>query len=252
MDQQTLIEVSSAVDAACTRAAAKEHQNYEDAFLGGKLGSEYLGLHRYPESVKEGIYRWYQPPVVGNTDPKKIVPHGLHNWSAGDPGLFSCKGAPNQEDNFYVYMLLPNGPLPRRIFDFRTHQITDPSQWQALEWQSQITVGGKTHNMAVQAEMIDKVWRFFDYTNKKWIAFPAGMPFPDFTKPVQTITEFGLDSSSTTHIALYINGTRYVLNVAQSATITTGSDKATVAFQIDPKKGAVCDLAIAQIDLRMV
>lgn len=250
MDEQTALELD-------TIFSRNSRKYAEDAFLSRKLGKVHTGLHRLFESPKESLFHWTQPGNVGNTGGGSPKPHGTHYWSPGDPALFDCAGISGQEDNFYFYCPLPMPTtLPSRVVDFRTHQITDFSQWQALEWQQQLTLGRKIYNMAWQFSASSGI-RIYDKANEKWI--PSGIDpkaSPDFTKPVSTRCEFSLNQNAVTHVSITIEqgnvSASYAVGITQLAPSTNGRDKLTLALQVDPKKGASCSLQIADIELRYI
>jgi hypothetical protein len=248
----TLDAISTDVQAAMMVNA---QQYAQDEFLAGRIGQAYLGLHHYPEAARELLNHWTQPGNVGN-DPQNIgtgKPTASYTFTPDDPAILTAVGPPNDYANIYLYMKLSQPPSTiRRIVDMRAFQIKDLTGWQALEFQWQFTQGGLTKNGAWQANMVRKVWRYFDYTNTKWVDFPS-IPFPEWTIiPVNIAAEFALDGSSVTHESLTLNGVKYLVGIKQNATPTKNADKATIAVQIDPKKGGACALAISQCDLRSV
>lgn len=262
MDQATQLALDSIIEQYAADRVARTSQITEDAFLYGRFGQEFLGLHNYPEFPGEVLNRWYQPGNVGN-DPDKIGssgPKATYTFRPGSdnaPAILTTKGPTGAYANIYFYMKLPTPTaLPRRLVDSRTFLIQDLSGWQALEWQSQITMNGLTYNMAWQANLNSKRWRYFDYTKTQWIEIlPSNIfPFPDFTKPVTLAAEFALDGQSTTHVALTINGAKYPAGIKQAATAIAdkSASKATTAVQIDPKPSGNCSLQISQHDVRYV
>lgn len=264
MDQATQLALDSIVERYAADQVVKERLNAEDAFLYGRFGQEFLGLQNYREASAQLNYRWNQPGNVGN-DPGQIgtgKPSATYTYAAGDASsgdaaVLTAKGPANAWANIYFYMKLPTPvALPRRLVDSRTFLIQDLSGWQALEWQSQITMNGLTYNMAWQANLNSKRWRYFDYTKTQWIEIlPSNIfPFPDFTKPVTLAAEFALDGQSTTHVALTINGTKYHVGIKQAATVIADKSAAkfTSAVQIDPKPGGSCSLQISQHDVRYI
>lgn len=262
IDAATQFALDSIVEGYATDQVAKEHLNAEDAFLYGRFGQEYWALQRYPEWKTEMLYRWNQPGNVGN-DPSNIgsgKPTASYSFDPGDTATLTAKGPVNAWANIYLYMKLPTPTaIPRRLVDSRTFLIQDLSGWQALEFQSQIVMGGLVFNMAWQANIVKKVWRYFDYTSTKWVDsfgnFVGGMPFPDFTKPVSIAAEFSLpNGKSVTHEALTINGTKYPVGITQQATVIADKTAAkfTTAAQIDPKPSGSCSLQISQHDVRYI
>jgi hypothetical protein len=255
MDTALQLALETAINPYVSAQVAIEHQKAEDAFLNGRFGQEFLGLQRMTLAPKETTMLWTQPGNVGN-DPGKIGPGqpvAGYGWSPGETATLIAKAPSTQWANVYLYMKLPTPTaLPRRLVDSRTFLIQDLSGWQALEFQSQVAMGGLTYNMAWQANFVQKRWRYFDYTNTKWIEVPlaASVSFPDFTKPVTLAAEFALDGQSTTHVALTINGTRYAVGIRQAATAKNPPDKLTTAVQIDPKPAGSCSLQISQHDVR--
>lgn len=201
---------------------------------------------------KENLFRWTQPSNAGNTGGPSGKKHGTFTWVPGQ-GLGVWPIA-EQEDNFYLYMLLPPPVTAPTLFnDFRTHQIQNLAGWQALEFEQQLTWFGRIHNMAWQFAIVEKAVRYFDYQHSKWIA--TTIPLPDLTKPVTTIAEFAVDTvaGTTTHIALTVNGVRYPVGITQTAAPTTGANKLTIAEQIDPQQaGKACSLLIGNIELRYI
>lgn len=103
--------------------------------------------------------------------------------------------------------------------------------------------------MAIQANLLTKKFRFFIYGDT-WYDFLNPIDFPDFTKPVQIYTEYALDSTSQTHVAITIDGKRYPLNVTNKAVGTIDQEKFTCAVQIDPFKDGNCSLQISDCSLR--
>lgn len=262
IDQATQIAINSPIenyakqmsDEAALASGIIARGNVEDAFLFGKYG-EYLNLQRATETAKETIWRWTQPGNVGN-DPSKIGPGNptaTHTWTPGDVATLTAKGSAIAQANIYFYMSLPMlAVMPKRVVDHRIHQIVDLSTWRAPEWQWQETRGGMIRNGALQFNLLTKKLRYFVY-NDTWHDFLTQPPFPDFTKPVETWTEFALDAGGITHVAVTINGSRYALGVTNPAVAKAGAaDKLTVATQIDPLKDGFCSLAITACDLRLV
>lgn len=247
MDQLTQDAISSAVDAY----AASFAKDFATAgFIADSLGMTYQGLHLYPESAGESLKRWTFPGVVGNTDPVKKVAHGTHGWSPGDPAMFNCNPSPLNEDNYYCYMKLPMpAKLPSQIVDERQFVIANSQNWQGLEWQWQITMGGNVYNGAWQLSSVSGV-RTFDYTAGKWVT--TGLPLPDMSKVITARCLYKLDSKSCQHVAIKLNGIQFALNISRTPTPTKSSDKFTVAFQVDPKKGQPCSLQILDTSLRYI
>lgn len=246
LTQQDVIELETAIDHICQRRT-------EDAFLNDTQGQAFLGLHRLPIVDKETLWHWTQPGNVGN-DPGKIGqgnPTAEFSFTPGDPAKFTAKGPTNAQANVYLYMALPiPKSLPARVVDIRTHQIADLTGWQALEWQEQLTMGGKIYNLAWQFSFTSGV-RIFNYGLSKWEPV-ASVPMPDFTKPVKTKCSFSLNATGVIHESIEINGTLYPVGLSHDAIPTKFGDKLTIAEQIDPKRGGLCSLAISQLDLRYV
>lgn len=247
MDQLTQSAISSAIDAYAISYA----MNFAEAgFLADSLGTTYQGLQLYPETASESIKRWTFPGVVGNTDPTKKVTHGTHGWTPGDPAIFNCNPSQFNEDNYYCYMKLPMpAALPSQIVDERQFLIANPANFQALEWQWQITMGGQIWNGAWQLSSGSGV-RTFDYTAGKWVT--TGLPIPDMGKVITAQCAYKLDAKSCQHVGIKLNGTLFALNISRAPTPTKSADKFTIAFQVDPKKGQPCSLQILDTELRYV
>lgn len=232
-------------------AVAAAQKLSEDAFLYGRNG-EYLDLQRVAEATKETIGRWHYNGNVGN-DPGNIGsgnPTATYTWTPGDTAILTAKGSLLGQANVYFYMPLElTLALPRRIVDHRIHQIADPRPWRAPEFQWQQIRNGALHNGAIQFNLLTKKLRYFVYGGT-WLEFANQPPFPDFSKPVETYTEYALDAKSTTHVAITINGSRYELGVTNQTFAKAVADKFTIAVQIDPLKDGNCTLAISACDLR--
>lgn len=249
LSNTTLAAISTDVQAAMVLNA---QQYAEEEFLYGRIGTEHTDLQYRAEFPVEHEGLWNQPGNVGN-DPGSIgagKPTAGYNFTPGKTATLSAKGPAGAYANVYLYMRLPTPTtLPKRLVDSRTFQIQDLSGWQALEFQSQITMAGLTYNLAWQANIVKKVWRVFNFTATQWME-SLSIPFPDFTKPVILAAAFALDGQSATHVTLTINGTKYPVGIQQAATPTKNADKFTTAVQIDPKPGGSCALQISQHDVR--
>lgn len=229
----------------------------DDSFLSGH-GSVFSDLQALPVNPqnKEGLFTWTQPGNVGN-DPDKIGPGNPtagYSFTPSANALFKAR-APNAYANVYLYMSLPvPDKFPTRIVDFRRHLIADLTGWQALEFQQQLMWNGKIYNMAWQFNIVKKILRIFNYSTSTWI--PVGwIPFPDMTKPLETVADFWFDvnSEQVTHSYLTINGTTYPVQVTQKATTSAiNVKKFTVGEQIDCQPNALCAVEISRLQLRYI
>lgn len=224
----------------------------EDAFLTGELGTAHTNLHLYPESGQEGLSSWFQPGNSGNSGGASPKPHGTSVWTPGNPTTVTVKPA-GPYDNFYFVKDLPIVLPPSRLVSVRQHSIVNLSGWQALEFEQELHWGGCVYNMAWQFDLANKLVRYFDYTDSVWLQTRIALP-P--LNGLLTVAEFAVDpvAQTTTHVALTINGVRYLVNVTQKATPKTGlGTKLTIAEQMDSTAVPVpITMTIGQCDLMMV
>ena len=128
----------------------------------------------------------------------------------------------------------PSTPLKYLRYEFDLYvpaaYATAP---QAIEFECQQKAGGYIYNFAWQANYAGKVWRIFDYVNRKWDATP--LKFSGFSPDTwhHIIAEYHTSGSKVVHDALTIDGVRYVVNIAHAAKSTTTGHYLTNAFQLD-------------------
>lgn len=224
-------------------------QYSQDAFLGDQIGGAYLELQNYPDSPTEALKRWYQPPVVGNTDPTKKVPHGTQSWKPGTPGILNFTAVSSNEDNFYRYMVVDMpAKLPTEFRDSRGYALGNLPAWQGLEWQFQLQMGGQKYTAAWQLSTASGV-RLWDMTLKDWKA--TSIPLPDLTRPVVAECDFLTTPNSLTHAYIVLNGKQYDVNNVQP-TVPTSVSKFTICDQVDPKRGGAGTMIANRISLRFV
>lgn len=250
----THLAIESAVNMEVAESISATQHAAEDSFLYGNLGLEYLNLQSQPESQVEKIGYWTQPGNKGN-NPDQIGPgHPTATYALfpGQVAQFKAKGSLLGQANCYIYTAQKTpSRLPSRVVDVRTFQIENLAPWRAVEWQCQLMWKGGIRNMAIQANLLEKKFRYFIYADT-WHDFPVQPVFPDFTKPVQIYTEYALDQTSQTHKSMVIDGQTYALNVTNKLYARVVPDKSTVAMQIDPLKDGDCTLLVSQTDIRMV
>lgn len=229
------------------------NESSDTDFLFKDNGTVHTGLQRLPISDHETSFKWTQPGNVGNTGGQSTKPHGSFSWLNDNVAVANCKGIANQEDNFYFYMSLPiPSKLPTRVVDYRTHTIDNTTNWQGLEWQQQLSLGGKTWNCGAWQFSFTSGIRIWNHQDKKWNPAPSNIPFPNFTKTVTTRCEYALTPDTMTHVSITINDAVYVVGISQPAVVSTSPDKFTIAEQIDPKKGLACNLIVSDIELRYI
>jgi len=233
--------------------------------VAGRLAPTVLsGLHNLPRSPlvsgskvgrdQELIGSWGDAGgTLANTNPgASNKPHGTAKWTPSPSGTRLDFKPAASWDNVYMYTKLPfPAVVPTHLVDIRRVQMTasDLAGAQCLESDFQITVNGKVHNMGWQLNFAERLVRYFDYNHKKWIPVATPIPLPDMTKPVDFVAEFKIDDASTTHVALSLNGVRYVIGVSQPATVSNGGNKFTTAVQLDSMKSAV-PLGVTVLDLQ--
>ena len=108
---------------------------------------------------------------------------------------------------------------------------------QAIEFECQQQIGGYIYNFAWQAEYPQKIWRTFDYVNRRWdsTSVAVNQLTPDQWHHI--VAEYHTTDTTVVHDALTIDGTRYDVGVTHSAKYVGGTSKAlTNAFQLDLNK----------------
>ncbi len=128
----------------------------------------------------------------------------------------------------------PSTPLKYLRYEFDLYvpkaYATAP---QAIEFECQQKANGYIYNFAWQANYAGKMWRIFDYVNRRWDSTP--LKFAGFTpdKWHHIIAEYHTSGSKVIHDALTIDGVRYAVNIAHAAKATTTGHYLTNAFQLD-------------------
>lgn len=209
-----------------------------------------LHLEQLIPGTKEVLFKWLQPGNVGNTGGGSALPHGTSIWATalGSATVITVKPVAidsKQSDDFYYYMLLPfPASTPRRFIwkasNYSCRTAADWANCQALEFQNEIIIAGHVHNMGWQFNPHEKAMKYFNFVAQQWQAF-GGIPLPDMGQPCSVLAEFSIDrdAHTTTHEAITLNGTRYLVNVTQPcggkpATVS----KFTTSVQLDCKPNA--------------
>jgi len=195
----------------------------------------YRNLERLPLAQQKTILQWLQDGNVGNDGGASPKPHGTFSWPS--PNVVSIKPA-GPSDNYFFLLTLPVPTVAPRNFvlAFDNYQVVpeDIGLCQALECQNEFKDGIFTYNMAWQADCATKSMRIFDHIKKVWNPFP-GIPFPDLSQPTRWSAEFHIDriANTTTHECLWLKGVRYLVNITQPATPSSGAVELSTSFQID-------------------
>ena len=192
-------------------------QESSDWLTCGACGNSSGNSSQANYSMTRGI----TTPAIDNTSTSAefsisgSTPYTNGYWYIRDPAI----ATPVQSIiyDFYLYVPAATGDSP-----------------QAIEFECQQTVNGYVYNFAWQANYKAKVWKTFDYVNRKWV--PTTIPFSGFTTDTwhHITAQSHADGTTTVHDSLTVDGVTNVVNIVSGAKYTGSTSKAvTNAFQLD-------------------
>ncbi len=159
---------------------------------------------------------------------------------SGSSAQFSIDGAGQAYANAYWYAQqtaqAPTGPVKYISYSFDLYVPSVPSGViQAIEFELQQGVNGKTYNFAWQADYAENAWRTFDYASKQWNSAPV--PFAQFAPNSwhHILTTYHIDSTTGAgiHDSIAIDGqTHDNLNISYAPS-PGSSNYLNNAFQLD-------------------
>lgn len=205
-----------------------------------------------PITPATGLERgnWLQPGNAGNTGGSSTKPHGTYTiTNLSNYTIFTIHPA-SGFDNYYFYQKL-GAHNSATSFEwlgeiaFPTAADLDP-KCRCLEWEMEQCIAGFSYNMAWQINFAGNSWRLFNIATRTWEE--SGVPFTGLrtafapTKFVSFRAEYTVNhtAKTTTHVALSINGTRYVINHTNPGVQRWGatSNYLNYAFQMDTQSNA--------------
>ncbi|HEY3929813.1 MAG TPA: Ig-like domain-containing protein [Candidatus Koribacter sp.] len=149
---------------------------------------------------------------------------------------FSISGkTPYTNAFWYIDHPILTTPVKSIVYDFYLYipEATGNAP-QAIEFQCQQKVNGYIYNFAWQANYKGKVWRTFDYVNRKWVA--TAIPFAGFTTGTwhHIIAQYHASGTNAVHDSLTVDGVKTLVNITRPAAYTgTAVKQLTNAFQLD-------------------
>jgi len=154
----------------------------------------------------------------------------------GSSSRFSIGGTytPYKNGYWWIQHSAPSTPVKYLRYEFN---IMVPGKYatapQAIEFECQQHINGRTYNFAWQAEYAGKRWRVFAYVRKVWDA--TSVPFQEFKVDVwhHVIAEYHIDGAYVVHDALTVDGRRTVVGLRHPSKATSGGNQFTNAFQLD-------------------
>jgi hypothetical protein len=159
----------------------------------------------------------------------------------GDVAEFSAKGAYAYNNGYWYVRLNPNAAMTRFLYEFEVQYPTnvDLAASQALEFELQQTINGRVYNMAWQAPFKNtaKIWRTFDFANHAWADAKVPLDQALFAdgKWVSIAAEYARVEDQVTHVALTINGNRYLVGVSRAGVqrYAATAQSFNAAYQLD-------------------
>ena len=185
---------------------------------------------------------WQTCGACGNTGgtgtlARYLMTRGITSPSLdGSSSQFSIGGTYTPYKNGYWWI---EHPAISTLVKYLRYEfdILVPSKYttapQAIEFECQQHINGRTYNFAWQAEYAGKRWRVFDYVRKVWDA--TSVPFQPFQPDVwhHVVAEYHIDGNYAVHDALMIDGRRTLVGVRHASQLSSGGNYFTNAFQLD-------------------
>jgi hypothetical protein len=185
---------------------------------------------------------WQTCGACGNTGGTGTVAQYLMTRGITTPSLdgsssrYSIGGTytPYKNGYWWIEHPAPSRPVTYLRYEF---DIMVPGKYgtapQAIEFECQQRINGRTYNFAWQAEYAGKRWRVFDYVRKVWDA--TSVPFQPFKVDVwhHIVAEYHIDGAYVVHDALMVDGRRTVVSLRHPSKTSTSGNEFTNAFQLD-------------------